>query len=66
MIEMKLADVVGWTLISLSASKPTTLFGEWDGETFYPLSAFMGKRFKDMGAMTSDTSGAKRFGGFGS
>lgn len=64
-IEMNVADAVGWTLISLSCSKPTTLFGEWNGEVFHPLSIFMEKRFQDLGAMISDTSGAKRFGGFG-
>ncbi|MFK7807787.1 MAG: hypothetical protein AB8F74_08330 [Saprospiraceae bacterium] len=64
-IEMKLVDIVGWTLLSISSTKPLTIFGEWDGERFHPLSVFMGKRFKDLGAMISDTTGAKRFGSFG-
>jgi SWIM zinc finger len=29
----------GWHLLGLSGGKPLTLFGEWDGDTFFPFSA---------------------------
>jgi len=64
-IPMTVKGMAGWTLLSISATKPLTLFGEWDGKSFHPLSVFMGQRFVDLGAMVSDISGAKRFGGFG-
>jgi hypothetical protein len=64
-IPMTMKDIAGWTLLSISATKPLILFGEWDGKSFHPLAVFMGQRFVDLGAMVSDISGAKRFGGFG-
>jgi len=64
-IPMRVKDIAGWTLLSISSTKPITFFGEWDGKAFHPLAAFIGKRFVDLGAMVSDLSGAKRFGGFG-
>lgn len=64
-IPIKVKDLAGWTLVSLSSAQPVTVFGEWNGNNFNPLSVFMGPRFVDLGAMVSDISGAKRFGGFG-
>lgn len=32
----------GWRLLSLSADRPLSLFGEWDGAVFSPVSAFAG------------------------
>ncbi len=29
----------GWTLLAVSGGRPLTLFGEWDGHAFLPLSA---------------------------
>jgi hypothetical protein len=64
-LPMQVQSIAGWTLVSLSSARPLSLFGEWDGTCFHPLAAFLGERFVDLGAMVSDTSGAKRFGGFG-
>jgi hypothetical protein len=64
-LPMQVQAIAGWTLVSLSSARPLSLFGEWDGTSFHPLAVFLGKRFVDLGAMVSDTSGAKRFGGFG-
>lgn len=33
----------GWHLLSLTADRPMTLFGEWDGARFTPLSVFDGR-----------------------
>ncbi len=30
----------GWRLLALAADRPVTLFGEWDGATYTPLSVF--------------------------
>jgi hypothetical protein len=30
----------GWNLLAVSGGQPLNLFGEWDGEAFYPLSVF--------------------------
>lgn len=57
-------EVAGWTMFSISSGKPITLFGEWDGKAFHPLSIFKGQRYVDLGHMVSDTSGAKRFRSF--
>ncbi len=32
----------GWSLLALSAGRPMTLFGEWDGSLFTPVSIFAG------------------------
>jgi hypothetical protein len=64
-VPMNVQAIAGWTLVSLSSARPLSLFGEWDGMYFHPLAVFQGKRFVDLGAIVSDTSGAKRFGGFG-
>lgn len=33
----------GWHLLSLTADRPMSLFGEWDGARFMPLSVFDGR-----------------------
>jgi hypothetical protein len=35
----------GWHLVAVSGGRPCTLFGEWDGLGFYPLSAWADERF---------------------
>lgn len=35
----------GWTLLALSGGEPIDLFGEWDGESLLPLSAWVCGRF---------------------
>ncbi len=61
MVPAKIADLAGWTLLSIGSGQPVTVFGEWDGAFFHPLSVFAGRRFVDLGKLISDTTGAKRF-----
>jgi hypothetical protein len=35
----------GWRLLALSGGRPLALFGEWNGETLLPLSAWAENRF---------------------
>jgi hypothetical protein len=35
----------GWTLLALSGGHPITIFGEWNGNNFYPLSIWVGDKF---------------------
>ena len=35
----------GWSLLALSGGYPLTVFGEWDGEAFLPLGAWVEGRF---------------------
>ncbi len=35
----------GWQLMALSGGHPMTVFGEWDGSAFQPLSVWSEKRF---------------------
>jgi hypothetical protein len=39
----------GWTMLALSGGRQIDLFGEWDGEHFWPLSAFADGRFVKFG-----------------
>lgn len=32
----------GWQLLSLATDRPLTIFGEWDGQVFSPISVFAG------------------------
>ncbi|MBD2178298.1 SWIM zinc finger family protein [Pseudanabaena sp. FACHB-1998] len=34
----------GWTLLALSGGHPVTIFGEWNGNDFYPLSILVGDK----------------------
>ncbi len=34
----------GWKLLALTLDGPVSIFGEWSGRTFYPLTAFSGDR----------------------
>ena len=63
-VPVKAPALSGWTLISMSSGQPITVFGEWSGKHFHPLSAFSEGRFIDLGNLNSDTSGAKRFRNF--
>jgi hypothetical protein len=31
----------GWRLLALAADRPISLFGEWDGDIFMPLSVYI-------------------------
>jgi hypothetical protein len=35
----------GWRLLAISGGRPLALFGEWDGDTLLPLSAWAEERF---------------------
>jgi hypothetical protein len=35
----------GWTMLALSGGQEIDIFGEWDGDHFWPLSAFAENRF---------------------
>ncbi|MCB1777796.1 MAG: SWIM zinc finger family protein, partial [Candidatus Competibacteraceae bacterium] len=35
----------GWRLLALGGGTPLTLFGEWNGEAFWPLGAWVERRF---------------------
>ena len=35
----------GWTLLALSGGHPVTIFGEWNGNDFYPLSIWTEDKF---------------------
>ncbi len=39
-----------WQLLGLSGGAPLPVFGEWDGEAFWPLSAWAGDRLAVLGA----------------
>jgi hypothetical protein len=39
----------GWTMLALSGGHQVDLFGEWNGEHFWPLSAFADGRFVKFG-----------------
>lgn len=39
-LPLRLADPDGWQLLASSAGQPVTLFGEWDGRSLRPLSAW--------------------------
>lgn len=34
-----------WALLALSGGHPVTIFGEWNGDNFYPLSIWIGDKF---------------------
>ena len=44
-LKISLDDLAIWKLVSISGGHPIDLFGEWDGTTFYPLSAIVNDRF---------------------
>jgi hypothetical protein len=39
----------GWTMLALSGGREIDVFGEWDGEHLWPLSAFRENRFTKFG-----------------
>jgi len=39
----------GWTMLALSGGRGIDVFGEWDGDHLWPLSAFHGNRFTKFG-----------------
>lgn len=39
-----------WPLLAVSGGGPVTMFGEWDGERFLPLSAWTASQFSDLRA----------------
>ncbi|MFG6099542.1 SWIM zinc finger family protein [Leptothoe sp. ISB3NOV94-8A] len=39
----------GWELLALSGGYPLTVFGEWNGSTFLPLSLWSGQQFHPLG-----------------
>lgn len=42
MLPLTISDANGWMLLAESGGQPLTVFGEWDGETLRPLSAWSG------------------------
>lgn len=38
-LPIKVSETTKWKLIGISGEKPLQLFGEWDGQYFYPLTA---------------------------
>ncbi len=41
-LPLRLGDQNAWLLMAYSAGQPVTLFGEWDGSSLRPLSAWAG------------------------
>ena len=39
----------GWELLAISGGYPLTVFGEWNGATFLPLSLWSGQQFHTLG-----------------
>lgn len=39
----------GWELVAMSGGRPLSMFGEWNGETFLPLSLWSKKSFIPLG-----------------
>ena len=39
-LPLRLAEPDGWLLLAYCAGQPVTLFGEWDGRSLRPLSAW--------------------------
>ena len=39
----------GWTMLALSGGRGIDVFGEWDGDHLWPLSAFHENRFTKFG-----------------
>lgn len=44
-LRLDVAENVGWRLVALSGGFPVSLFGEWDGSVFRPLSVVAEGRF---------------------
>ncbi|MFZ1493008.1 MAG: SWIM zinc finger family protein [Candidatus Competibacter denitrificans] len=42
LLSLTVSDDHGWILLAESGGKPLTVFGEWDGDTLHPLSAWAG------------------------
>jgi hypothetical protein len=42
---LAVSPMVGWQLMSVSGGRPISLFGEWDGERFEPLSILAQNNF---------------------
>jgi hypothetical protein len=36
---------LNWQLLALSGGKPIAIFGEWNGEFYWPLSAYADERW---------------------
>ena len=43
LLPLRPAFAGGWELLALSGGGPVGVFGEWDGESLLPLSAFRGR-----------------------
>lgn len=43
-VPLRLPSDMGWTLLGISGGEPLGLFGEWDGEQLYPVSAWSAER----------------------
>ena len=44
-LSLNVAENTGWRLVALSGGAPVSMFGEWNGATFRPLSAVAESRF---------------------
>lgn len=49
-IPLHLSTIKAWQLLATAAGKPIQLFGEWNGNTFHPLSAFAENQMVDLSA----------------
>ncbi len=49
---------LGWALIAASEGKAVTVFGEWNGENFLPLSAISQERFINLSIVCTSLSSA--------
>jgi len=60
MIDLQTKDPGGWSLLSMSGGKPVVVFGEWNGDSLFPLSVFAEGQFADLGKFNS-VEAPKRF-----
>jgi hypothetical protein len=50
---LPVAGMTGWQLLSLSGGRPIDVFGEWDGFSFWPLSAVADGRLQPLRALAA-------------
>ncbi len=57
-LPLKGSELLGWTLLAASEGLSMAVFGEWDGVSFCPLSAFCEERFIDLQRICEPSSSA--------
>ncbi|MEK7257736.1 MAG: hypothetical protein AAB316_23465, partial [Bacteroidota bacterium] len=45
-LPLHLEETAAWKLVAMSGGRPVSVFGQWNGERFYPLSAVVGDEFR--------------------